>query len=79
MCLFSGFESNYNWIVIQRFDNVGWTVRCPAFPTVTGPQAQLQVPDDEEYIEKEIEKAGPFTLMFALRPEHITGKRVKEE
>ena len=35
--------------------------------------------DDEEYIEKEIEKVGPFTLMFALRPEHITGKRVKEE
>ena len=30
--------------------------------------------DDEEYIEREIEKAGPFTLMFALRPEHITGK-----
>ena len=34
---------------------------------------------DLGYIEKEIEKAGPFTLMFALRPEHITGKRVKEE
>jgi len=34
--------------------------------------------DDDAYIEREIEHAGPRTLMFALVPEHITGKIVKE-
>ena len=33
---------------------------------------------DEEYIRIEIEKYGPATLMFAVTPEHITGKKVKE-
>ncbi|MCR4712505.1 MAG: pyridoxamine 5'-phosphate oxidase family protein [Clostridia bacterium] len=34
--------------------------------------------DDEEYIEKEIRTTGPGTFMFALVPEHITGKQVNE-
>ena len=34
--------------------------------------------DDEAYIEHEIVKSGPRTLMFALVPEHMTGKRVVE-
>lgn len=34
--------------------------------------------DDEAYIEHEVEHSGPGTLMFALIPEHITGKRVTE-
>ena len=34
--------------------------------------------DDEEYIEGEIVRSGPGTLMFALVPEHITGKLVNE-
>ena len=34
--------------------------------------------DDESYIEHEIENAGLRTLMFALVPEHMTGKLVKE-
>ena len=34
--------------------------------------------DDDAYIEYEIEHAGPRTLMFALAPEHITGKMVNE-
>jgi len=34
--------------------------------------------DDEEYIRREIEKSGPRTLMFALVPEHISGKLVHE-
>ena len=34
--------------------------------------------DDEEYIKYEIKRSGPATLMFALVPEHITGKIVKE-
>ncbi|MBO6017212.1 MAG: pyridoxamine 5'-phosphate oxidase family protein, partial [Oscillospiraceae bacterium] len=34
--------------------------------------------DDNEYIEKEIETYGAATLMFALVPEHMTGKMVNE-
>ena len=34
--------------------------------------------DDDAYIAHEIESAGPRTLMFALVPEHITGKLVNE-
>ena len=33
---------------------------------------------DEEYIKYEIEHSGPGTLMFALVPEHMTGKIVNE-
>ena len=35
--------------------------------------------DDEAYIQTEIDKFLNNTLLFALVPEHITGKRVKEE
>ncbi|MBQ4227116.1 MAG: pyridoxamine 5'-phosphate oxidase family protein, partial [Clostridia bacterium] len=34
--------------------------------------------DDEAYIDREIERSGPGTLMFALVPEHISGKLVNE-
>lgn len=34
--------------------------------------------NDEEYIEREIKHSGPRTLMFALVPEHMTGKLVNE-
>ncbi len=34
--------------------------------------------DDEKYIEEEIRRSGPRTFMFALVPEHITGKLVNE-
>ena len=34
--------------------------------------------DDEDYIENEVKNSGPGTLMFALVPEHMTGKRVTE-
>ena len=34
--------------------------------------------DDEDYIRREIERSGPATALFALTPEHITGKRVEE-
>lgn len=33
---------------------------------------------DENYIENEVKNSGPATLMFALVPEHITGKQVNE-
>ena len=34
--------------------------------------------DDEAYIARELETAGPRTLLFALTPEHLTGKKVVE-
>ena len=34
--------------------------------------------NDNDYIENEIIHSGPKTLMFALVPEHITGKSVTE-
>ena len=34
---------------------------------------------DSGYIEREIEKSGPKTFMFAIVPEHISGKTVKEK
>ena len=34
--------------------------------------------DDTKYIEHEIQTFGPGTLMFALVPEHMTGKIVNE-
>ena len=34
--------------------------------------------DDSKYIEHEVVHAGPRTLMFALVPEHMTGKLVNE-
>lgn len=34
--------------------------------------------NDEGYIQNEINRSGPGTLMFALVPEHITGKIVNE-
>jgi len=41
-------------------------------------ELSLKFTQDEEYIRQEIERSGPRTLMFALVPEHIAGKRVKE-
>ena len=37
-----------------------------------------KVTDDEAYIADELRRSGPATCMFALVPEHITGKRIKE-
>lgn len=38
----------------------------------------LQFTADEAYIEQEIRQAGARTLVFALVPEHITGKTIHE-
>lgn len=35
--------------------------------------------NDEEYIQKEIRLCGHKTLLLCLTPEHICGKRIKEE
>ena len=42
-------------------------------------QLSYQFTHDEDYIAHEIRSAGPRTLVFALVPEHITGKRVNEK
>ena len=41
-------------------------------------QLSRKFTQDEKYIEDEIWKSGPGTLMFALVPEHMTGKLVNE-
>ena len=38
----------------------------------------LQFTDDTDYIEHEIEHYGGDTLVFALIPEHMTGKTIRE-
>ena len=38
----------------------------------------LKFTDDAAYIRNEIDRAGPRTLLFALVPEHISGKLVNE-
>lgn len=34
--------------------------------------------DDTAYLEEELRRSGPAVLCLRLRPEHMTGKRVKE-
>ncbi|MBQ9238659.1 MAG: pyridoxamine 5'-phosphate oxidase family protein [Treponema sp.] len=41
-------------------------------------QLSAKFTSDTAYIEDEIQQAGDAVLCFALIPEHITGKRVKE-
>ena len=38
----------------------------------------LKFTRDEAYIRRELEQAGPRTLLLRLTPEHMTGKRVLE-
>ena len=33
---------------------------------------------DEKYIDDEVRRSGPGTLLFCMTPEHICGKRVTE-
>jgi nitroimidazol reductase NimA-like FMN-containing flavoprotein (pyridoxamine 5'-phosphate oxidase superfamily) len=41
-------------------------------------QLSLKYTRDEDYIQKEIDSYGSEVLVFALEPEHITGKITKE-
>lgn len=41
-------------------------------------QLSLKYTSDTDYIEAEIESFGKATLCYELRPEHVTGKLVKE-
>ena len=50
----------------------------PAFAMETARQLSLQFTDDRDFIEHEIALYGSRTLCFRLRPEHITGKAIRE-
>ncbi len=41
-------------------------------------ELSLKFTADEDYIAEEIRRSGPETLLFALVPEYITGKLVRE-
>lgn len=41
-------------------------------------QLSYKFTTDEQYIEEEIRHSGPKTLLFALVPEHMAGKLVRE-
>ena len=41
-------------------------------------QLSYKFTNDDQYIDREIARSGPRTLMFVLVPEHMTGKLVNE-
>ena len=76
-----GFRREGEWALIIKSVIVFGRIEFVEDPeTVYQISAELsrKFTDDEEYIMTEIEKYGPSTLMFALVPEHITGKIVNE-
>ena len=81
-CVFDkGFRREGEWalnirsvIVFGRIERV----EDPEMICDIARKLSLRFTDDEAYIEREIRQSGPRTLMFRLRPEHISGKMVKE-
>ena len=77
----SGFRREGEWalnirsvIVFGRIEMVEDTARI--YEIARRPSRKFT--DDENYIEQEIARSGPGTLMFALNIEHMTGKLVNE-
>ena len=77
----SGFRREGEWalnirsvIVFGRIEMVEDTARIYE----TARRLSRKFTDDEHYIEQEIARSGPGTLMFALNIEHMTGKLVNE-
>ena len=81
-CVFdSGHRESGDWALhVKSVIVFGRVVPVEDPRTIYGIAARLsrKFTDDEDYIRSEIEKFGPATRMFALVPEHITGKAVKE-
>ena len=76
-----GTAKEGDWALIVRSVIVfGRIERIEDPDTVYGIARKLsyKFTSDEEYIRDEIRRAGPRTLLFALVPEHMTGKIVKE-
>ena len=77
----SGFRREGEWalnirsvIVFGRIEMVEDTARIYEIAR----RLSRKFTDDEDYIEQEIARSGPGTLMFALNIEHMTGKLVNE-
>lgn len=77
----SGFRKDDHWSLnIRSVIVFGWIEFIEDPETIYSICRKLchKFTDDEAYIEDEIRTAGPRTLMFALVPEHISGKLVNE-
>lgn len=77
----SGYRNEGEWaynvksvIVFGRMDVIDDMETIIDFTT----KLSYKFTQDEEYIRGEIEKYGHETLLLRLKPEHITGKQVKE-
>ncbi len=54
-------------------------VEDPAEALAISRKLSLKFTSDEAYIEEEVRRSGPAVFCFALIPEHISGKRVREK
>lgn len=77
----SGYRNEADWaynvksvIVFGRMDVIDDMETIIDFTT----KLSYKFTQDEEYIQGEIEKYGQETLLLRLKPEHMTGKQVKE-
>ena len=77
----SGFRREGEWAL-----NIRSVIVFGRIEIVEDPEEAMEIcrklsrkfTSDEAYIEEEVRRAGPRTLVFALRPEHMTGKLVNE-
>ena len=81
-CVYDGgFRRENEWALNIRsvivFGRIEWIGDREKIYEIAG-KLSRRFTDDEDYIEREIARSGPATLMFALVPEHITGKIVNE-
>ena len=60
------------------FGRVHWITDTDTIMEISR-KLSLQFTQDQKYIEEEIRTSGPRTAMFALVPEHMTGKLVHEK
>ena len=77
----SGYRKEGEWFLRIRSVIVFGRIEIIGDPEKTyeiSRQLSHKFTTDENYIENEILHSGPRTLLFALRPEHMTGKRVTE-
>ena len=76
-----GFRKNGEWALNIRsvivFGRIEF-IKDPETVYRISVELSRKFTDDEAYISQEISCFGPGTLMFALVPEHITGKIIKE-
>ena len=76
-----GFRKEGDWALnIKSVIVFGHIEFIDDVETIYGISAELsrKFTKDEDYISREIARSGPRTLLFALVPEHITGKLVNE-